>query len=389
MDGEPPPGPPPPGPPLDDDLAPPGPDASAGPAAPLADLLPVDGIPPPPPMPEDEAPMDFPSSAVPQAPPKINATSGPLVLIPLCRKGDRVGIERQLQAGANIEECDIEGNTPLHVAVEAPKNEIATVQTLLENGANPNAVNYLGATPLHYVCLRKSNWRGVANILLEMAAQIDAQTLGGKTPLHFACENQLPELTEVLCLFAADVNLLDNEGNSPMHLAIGREGGRDTVKRQIIEYLVQYEGRLATPNCQGLTPLHLACKTGAIRCVQFLLEQGADVFHVTSRQQTCLHLACHGGHTEVTQLLLQVNSAARDQVDAEGNTALHICAMVGSLDCASLLLKMEACTTIKNSRQKTALELSKLNAGDLHGNHNRELVQALKEAHKDSNCRQS
>mmetsp|Transcript_106784 Transcript_106784/g.344552 ORF Transcript_106784/g.344552 Transcript_106784/m.344552 type:complete len:327 (-) Transcript_106784:339-1319(-) len=48
--------------------------------------------------------------------------AGPLVLIPLCRKGERGGIERHLQNGSgSVHEVDVEGNTPLHVAVEAPK----------------------------------------------------------------------------------------------------------------------------------------------------------------------------------------------------------------------------------------------------------------------------
>eukprot|EP00438_Fugacium_kawagutii_P029012 Skav204726 [mRNA] locus=scaffold1549:227647:232804:+ [translate_table: standard] len=91
--------------------------------------------------------------------------------------------------------------------------------------ADPNVQNYIGAAPLHYVCLRKSNWRGIANLLLENGANIDCQTFAGKSALHFAAEHQLPELVEVLCMFGADTNLLD-------------VGGRDTVKKQILEHLV-------------------------------------------------------------------------------------------------------------------------------------------------------
>eukprot|EP00420_Gonyaulax_spinifera_P026247 CAMPEP_0197901240 /NCGR_PEP_ID=MMETSP1439-20131203/50896_1 /TAXON_ID=66791 /ORGANISM="Gonyaulax spinifera, Strain CCMP409" /LENGTH=446 /DNA_ID=CAMNT_0043522201 /DNA_START=82 /DNA_END=1419 /DNA_ORIENTATION=- len=306
----------------------------------------------------------------------------PLVIIPLCRKGDRAGIEKQVQAGATVCETDIEGNTPLHVSVQAPKNEIATVQCLLENGANVNVVNYIGAAPLHYVCLRDRNHRGIANILLENGAEIDRVTLAGKSPLHFACEKQLPELVEVLCLFAANTNLQDFEGNTPMHLAIAKDGGRDTVKHQILEHLIAHQAEVQVPNLQGLVPLHVACRAGCVRCVQLLMERSANVQALTSRQETCLHLACLGNHAEVTQLVVQANPPCVDAMDAEGNTALHICATVGGFDCAALLLRSGADTNVKNLQKRTAFDVAKIRGTDLNSTHNPDLVQLLKDAKK-------
>lgn len=319
----------------------------------------------------------------------IASPSRSLVLIPLCRKGDRVSIERQLQAGANIHETDVEGNTPLHVAVEAPKNEIATVQCLLENGANANAGNFIGAAPLHYVCLRKSNQRGVANLLLENGANINAQTLAAKSALHFAAESHLPELVEVLCLFGADVNAVDSEGNSPIHLALSKDTGRDTVKRQIIEMLMTYQATFIAPNLHGLTPLHLACRVGAIRCAQCLLDKAADVQAVTSKGQTCLHLACASGHAEVSQLVLSVFPQSMDMIDVEGNTALHECAAVGNLDSALILLKMDANAMLKNNQRRTAEDIAKIKGTDLSSTHNPELLQVLQDTKKGGSCRQS
>lgn len=328
-------------------------------------------------------------SAAPAHAPAPLSPSKHLVIIPLCRKGDRAGIEKQLQAGATVHETDVEGNTPLHVAVEAPKNEIATVQCLLENGADANAMNYIGATPLHYVCLRKTNYRGVANILLENGAQINQATVAGKTALHFACENQLPELVEVLCLFGADVNLADVEGNTPGHLTLLREGGRDTVKKQILEHLATYSASYVYANLQGLTPLHLACTSGYIRCAQYLINRDSPVTVVTQRGQNGLHLACLNSHAEVAQLILQVCPGAVNMPDAEGNTPLHCCASVGSLDCAVLLLKAEADTNLRNIHKKTAFDMAKIRGTDLNNTHNPELVQVLKDAKKGGSCKMS
>jgi len=326
------------------------------------------------------------SQAVPHT---YTPSNKPLVLIPLCRKGDRAGIERQIQAGANVHEADIEGNTPLHVSVQAPKNEIATVQTLLEAGAHINAVNYIGAAPLHYVCLRERNHRGIANILLENGAEVDRQTLAGKSPLHFACEKLVPELVEVFCLFAANVNLQDSEGNTPMHLAMSREGGRDTVKWQILDNLLQCQAEACVPNHQGHLPLHVACRVGAIRCAQLLIERQSNVQAVTFRQETCLHFACLGNHAELTQLILGTAPHCLDALDAEGNTPLHNCAMVGGFHSAALLLRASADVNIKNNQKRTPFDIAKVQGTDLTSCHNPELVQLLKDANKGGNCRQS
>lgn len=316
--------------------------------------------------------------------------SASLVLIPLCRKGDRAAIERHLQAGTgSVAEVDCEGNTPLHVAVEAPKNEIATVQCLLENGADINAVNYLGATPLHYVCLRKSNYRGIANILLEHGAAINSQTLAGKTPLHFSCEQQIPELVEVLCLFGSEPNLVDVESNSSVHFTLSKSGGRDTVKRQILEQLLNSGTGFQSPNLEGLMPVHLAARGGYIRCVQLLVEWQADATALTGRGETALHLSAKANYPEVTQILLQAYPQLVDLADAEGNTALHCCAASGSLDCAILLMRMGASPGLQNRHGKTAFDIAKTRGTDLNNTHSPELEQMLKDAQKGGNCTQS
>lgn len=313
----------------------------------------------------------------------------PPVLIPLCRRGDRAGIERQLRSGETVEETDAEGNTPLHVAVEAPRNEMATVQVLLANGARANAVNYIGAAPLHYVCLRRGNYRGVASILLENGAAINLQTVAGKSPLHFACEHQVLELVEVLCLFGADPNLIDAQGSTAVHLVVATPGGRDTVRRQILGHLVARRANCLVANGEGLTPIHLACRSGYVRCIQYLLEQRVDVGVVTAQGQNALHLACLGGHLEVTQLLVHVCRAAIHAVDVDGNTPLHCCAARGNLECAMLLLKADADPNARNGQQKTALELAKASGTDLHSTRNPELLQLLKDTTRSGSCHQS
>ncbi len=56
-----------------------------------------------------------------------------------------------LDAGADVHATDLEGNTPLHLAIQ----HLNVVQTLLDYGADANALNDEGYTPLMLIQRRK------------------------------------------------------------------------------------------------------------------------------------------------------------------------------------------------------------------------------------------
>merc|ERR1719387_2318930 len=126
--------------------------------------------------------------------------------------------------------------------------------------------------------------------------------------------------------------------------------GRDTVQKELLQHLMQYNAVPSVANGESLLPFHVACKNGCTRCLQCLTEQNKDLAQaLTAKQETGLHLACTGGHQEVAQFMLQVFPGCIDMADVEGNTPLHKCALVGSLECAVVLLKAGANTALKNN----------------------------------------
>ncbi len=56
-------------------------------------------------------------------------------------------------------------------------------------------------------------------------------------------------------------------------------------------------------NQEGITALHLSSGNGAIECVQFLINRGADVTLQAKNGMTAMDMALKNGHEETAEIL--------------------------------------------------------------------------------------
>ena len=107
----------------------------------------------------------------------------------------------------------------LHDAVTS--GDLERVKREIAAGANVNQPDQMGATPLHDVAW--SGNREIARFLLEHGANVKARhTEGGSQPLAYACiKNDIP-MVELLLSFGADLRAADNSGATALHLAVDR-----------------------------------------------------------------------------------------------------------------------------------------------------------------------
>jgi uncharacterized protein len=167
-------------------------------------------------------------------------------------------------------------------------------------------------------------------------------------------------------------------------LTAAAEGNRHFVATLL------YQGA-DTAYCQagaraGLTPLHVAAENGYADIVDMLLAHGGKTYIDAPDQngRTPLHNAAAGGHVETTRLLLN-GGAKHDLKDKQGNTALHLAAMLDdqeefsalttqnnfiiskessdhtrtTADTVRVLLRHHANPETKNNNGKTALDLTR------------------------------
>ena len=95
------------------------------------------------------------------------------------------------------------------------------INLLLQNGADPNDKDNQGKTPLHYACLFLKN-RSLLEALLSIKKKNKAlhiQDNEGNTPLHVACEYGNLGFAKLLLESKANPNVQNKKGDTPLHIA--------------------------------------------------------------------------------------------------------------------------------------------------------------------------
>ncbi|WAR14663.1 MIB2-like protein, partial [Mya arenaria] len=205
----------------------------------------------------------------------------PLLSIATFKGHDDV-IKVLLEEGADIDEEDSKGSTPLLIAI----GNTSSATLLLQRGANVNDV--VGDTPLHdAICER-----------------------------HDATTSILIEDTRV------NVWLQNNKNFNPMHLACLKQ-----YAFAVDKLLTREPGLGSAPKNDGFTPLHIAAFNNHVAEATVLLIKGrVEINARTHEKATPLMLGASQAHFDITKLLLEYE-ADFDLKDKDGDTALHMCMM--------------------------------------------------------------
>ncbi len=203
------------------------------------------------------------------------------------------------------------------------ENNVAAVKAFFDAGINPNSVNENKITALN-VAIKESETKIVKAIIEK--ADINLKDNNGNSPLYLALKENKDDVVEALLAKNVDTN------------AVGRDGG---TENQSILYLATIRNdealvqklleKGANPNLAdnaGATPLNEVCyASGNVNIAKMLIEKGADVKLKEKKGGTALiYIASNNNisaskRQEIVKLLLE-KGADKSAKDISGKTAL-------------------------------------------------------------------
>jgi ankyrin repeat protein len=261
-----------------------------------------------------------------------HAQTGSADLADRIQAGDRGAALALIAAGADVNQVQPDGSTPLHWAAYRVDPEL--VRTLLDRGARADAVNRYGASPLSEA-VRVANVALVA-MLLEAGAEANVANEDGQTALMLAARTGDVAVAELLVEFGADVNRREGfrdqsavmwaaaQAHPAMTAFLVAQGADLSVRARANDWASQIssEPRVQYRPTGGLTPLLYAVRAGCQDCVTTMVEAGADIDRPNPDGMTPMMMALDNGHPAIAMYLFE-RGANPHPWDWWGRTALY------------------------------------------------------------------
>lgn len=211
--------------------------------------------------------------------------------------GNEKSILILLNWGSEVNVKDQAGKTPLHLLLEAPSEQLATVQLLLKKSAVIDEVDNEGLTPLHRAI--QARHYTVAKYLVSCGADVQKSSKSGKRPLHLAAASW--DCPDNLWNLLGNVNAKDEKGGTALHIAAESQNATQ------IENLIRHGAKIDLQNFQGDTALHIAIRAYPKDRRSTGLRSRSDVVSLLLSHGASIDIQSRTGLTPV-QLILMAES---------------------------------------------------------------------------------
>ncbi|CAE6065810.1 unnamed protein product [Arabidopsis arenosa] len=179
---------------------------------------------------------------------------------------------------------------------------------------------------------------------------------------------------KIIELYPSQIRSTNSKGDTPLHIAASL-GHTSILVMMLMSTQLHNPCEIQTQNGlkpaemmnnDGLTPLHCAAKNGSVKILREFLDKAPSSFNLVTRgnKETVFHIAAKHKNNEA--FIFMANNAKLGQLlhelDANGNTVLHVAVSVGSVVLVNYLINETKIDVItQNKRGFAAVDLLKEN----------------------------
>ncbi|WP_341812896.1 ankyrin repeat domain-containing protein [Wolbachia endosymbiont (group A) of Cephus spinipes] len=319
-----------------------------------------------------------------------------------CSNGHLKVVEYLIDKGASLKAKNKDGKIPLELAeqkgytdiveilkqtqlnldrellIAVEKEDLGKVKDNIRRGANVNAQSRLGWASVFWA-IQKNNLN-IVKLLVNNGADINAKDNESWMPLHWAVQLGSLDVVKYFVERGANINALTADGRTSLELAV-QKNCVDTIeflkKAQLdldkglltavqdgdlnkVEGLANRGASLDTKDNNDWTLLHFAASSNKFDIVKFLLDKNANIKAKDVYGNTPLHVAAqYDSKLEIVEFLLDKNASGINDVNNNGSTPLHVATQGNKPSTVKLLLNRGARIEVKDSRNRTPLDLAK------------------------------
>lgn len=288
--------------------------------------------------------------------------SGKTVLYKEVESANYDTIKFLMTSGADINAEDNDGKTVFFDACMKGLSNLPMIEFLINNGIDIEKKDLLERTIIDDLCeivlIQQNNKRATSRRILDYNAEEDYFALlkrllilkpklntpksNGRTVIFDLVTHQNLDLLKLLISAGADLNIVDNEGTTPLSLLID-EGLRITQPRQRelflerIVFLLKFRMDVDTVDKDGKTIYHKVVLSDDLEVVEKLLTKKANLNIKDKQGRTALHHTQWKGNYKIARLLI-ASGANMDEADYAGFTILNYAAILGHTKLVSVLI---------------------------------------------------
>lgn len=163
-------------------------------------------------------------------------------------------------------------------------------------------------------CIAANNIDDVRSMLTKSPLLVNSIDQNKQTALHRAAMNERTEICKLLIDKGGNLEALDKDSCTPLHIAIYNTSKGDTnhenIKERLmtVQLLVENGANINAKDAFGFSPLHAAASRAKSDLIQLLIDKGANIHATTNSGSTPLHIAAQAGWESPIKLLVSLGA---------------------------------------------------------------------------------